>query len=431
MNIQKQQLLTQFLLSDPDLFTRCNAILEPTYFDPEVRKSIEFIKKYYIDFKALPTSDQLIVETGLKLDPKPLTKAEAEYALKEVELYCRNKAMEKAILSGPALMDEGNYDKILSNLKEAIAVSINRDVGLDYFLDPEERIMRMMQRNALIPLGYKDLDKALQGGVGRKELLQLMAGSGVGKSIFMSNLAVNLLFQKLNVCYITLELAEDVVAKRFDSMITGIGQQDIFGKVTKVSVDLERLKSKMGKLFIKRMPESTTNANHIRSYLKEFEMLHGFLPDILVIDYLDLMTSNQKISAENLFIKDKYVAEEVRSIAHDHDMLVISASQIGRSGIGAEEVGQEHIAGGVSKIYTCDNLIAIIQTEQMKAAGEYMLKLTKTRNSGGVGKIMMLKWDPISLRVRDLDDNGQQYAVMNDEPIKESKKRDIMDLMNA
>jgi replicative DNA helicase len=435
MNLAKQQLLISYLMSDSDLFARCNTILDQNYFDPEVRHSVHFMKEFYEGYRALPTADQMRAETGNEFVPKHLVKSEIEYALKEVGIYCRNKAIEKAILSAPKLLDKEEFDKILANMKDAIAVSINRDLGVDYFADPEARLMRMMQLQAKIVTGYADLDAALDGGIARKELLLFMAGSGVGKSIMMTNLAINFLNQKLNVVYITLELAEEVVAKRFDTMITGIAQKDIFSKITKVTSDLERLQPEMGKLFIKRMPESTTNANSVRAYLKEFEMSHGFLPDVVVMDYMDLMTSNQKISAENLFVKDKYIAEELRSIANDFNLLMVSASQMNRSAIGAEDIDQSNIAGGLSKINTCDNLVAIIQTEAMKAAGEYMLKLVKTRNSGGVGKVLMLRWNPITLRVTGLDSEQRDRIEFVKKPDKSdkktSKKQSLLDLVNV
>lgn len=433
MNLEKQRLLISYLMSDADLFARCNTILDQNYFDPEVRHSVHFLKEYYDGYRALPSAEQISAETGNFFAARPLTKSEVEYGLKEIETYCRNKAIEKAILSAPKLLDKEDFDKILVNMKDAIAVSINRDLGVDYFANPEERLARMLQFNAVMPTMYKELDVLLNGGISRKELLLFMAGSGVGKSIMMSNLAINFLMQKLNVVYITLELAEDVVAKRFDTMITGISQREIFEKMSKVQADLEQLQPSMGKLFIKRMPESTTNANHIRAYLKEFEMANGFLPDVIVCDYMDLMTSNQKISAENLFVKDKYVAEELRSVANEYNLLMVSASQMNRSAIGAEDIDQSNIAGGLSKINTCDNLIAIIQTDAMKAAGEYMLKLVKTRNSGGVGKVMMLRWNPISLRVTDLDHNQKDKIefVKADDAKKKDKKRNLLDLVHA
>lgn len=431
MNLAKQSLLISYLLSDSDLFARCNTILDQNYFDPEVRHSVHFLKEYYDKFRALPSSDQVRAETGNEIVAKPMSRSESEYALREIGIYCRNKAIERAILSAPKLLDKEEFDKILTNMKDAIAVSVNTDTGVNYFEDPEARLRKMLQFNAKLPTGYDELDMLLDGGVSRKELLLFMAGSGVGKSIMMANVAINFLHRKLNVLYISLELAEEVVAKRFDTMITGIGTADIFNKMSKVAADLGRLQGQMGQLFIKRMPESTTNANTVRAFLKEFEMTHGFLPDVICLDYMDLMASNQKISAENLFVKDKYIAEELRSIANDHNLLMVSASQMNRSAIKADDIDQSNIAGGLSKINTCDNLIAIIQTDAMKAAGEYMLKMVKTRNSGGVGKVMMLRWNPISLRVTnltDVDKNKLDFVSSAAKPVP-AKKKNLMDLI--
>ncbi len=437
MNIDKQSLLIGYMLSDNDLFARCNSIVDTNYFDPAVRQTVFFIKEYFEKYRSLPSSDQIRAETGKAFVPKQLTKAEGEYAINEIETYCRNKAIESAILAAPRLLANQDFGKIEKLIKDAISVALNKELGLDYFNDPETRLKRMLQLNTVISTGYEGLDQHLNGGISRKELLLLMAGSGVGKSIVMSNLAVNFLNQKLNVVYITLELAEEVVAKRLDSMITGVAQKDIFDKMTKIASDLERKQDSMGKFFIKRMPESTTNANAIRAYLKEFEMSHGYLPDVLVVDYMDLLTSNHKISAENLFVKDKYVAEELRSIANEYNLLLVTASQMNRAAVGADDtenkkIDQSNIAGGISKINTCDNLIAIIQSEAMKAAGEYLFKFVKTRNSSGVGKSVILRWDPISLRISDAGDFKDKLEfVKKNNTLPKPPKRDILDLMKT
>jgi KaiC/GvpD/RAD55 family RecA-like ATPase len=433
MNVEKQKLLVSYLVSDADLFTRCNSILDTNYFDPEVRHSVHFAKEYFEKYRTLPTMDQLRVETGTVYELQHPSKGESDYVLNEVEQYCRNKAIERAILSAPALLDKGDFGKIEMNLKEAIAVSLNRDIGVNYFEDPEARLKRMLLLNAVIPTGYTDLDFLLDGGISRKELLLFMGGSGTGKSVHMSNLANNLLDQKLNGVYITLELSEDKVSKRHDGMMTGIAQQEIFNKMTKVASDLERKKEKCGQFFIKRMPESTTNANHIRAYLKEFQMANGFTPDFLVVDYMDLMTSNHKISAENLFVKDKYVAEELRSIANEYNLLVISASQMNRAAIKADDIDQSNIAGGISKINTCDNFIAFFQTDAMKAAGECMLKIVKSRNSNGVGKFVMLKWNTSTLKVSNANSSDPKMEFKSAAEAKKdpAKKQDLLDLINV
>ena len=424
MEIDKQKLLVAHLLSDHDLYATCHGIIKSAYFDPSIKRVVNFSQEYFEKYKNIPAPEVIKAETGMEIPTRTLTKAEVKYASDQVEQFCKNKAIEAAILGAPKLLQEGDFGKIELNLKQAIGVSLNRDLGTDYFANPELRLKKLLDSTRLIPTGWRDIDEVLGGGVGRQELLLFGANSGVGKSIFMLNLAANLSAQGLNGIYFTLELSEEVVAKRLDSMLTGIGQQEIFKNIHQIAHELEATRELMGKLYIKRFPESSTNANHLRAYIKEFEAVNGFLPDYIVIDYLDLMTTNHKIPADNLFIKDKYVAEEARALGHDFDCLVISASQLGRGALEAEHIHQGHIQGGISKVNTCDNFLAIVQTEQMRAAGEYIVEYAKTRNSNGVGKKTLLSWDPIALRVTNLNKDGGKN-------LKVGKRRESTEVHSA
>ena len=408
MDTEKQKLLVECLLSAPALFTMCNPIIRSQYFDPQLRTMIDFAQDYSEKYKALPTKAQIKAEAGQDIQIHELSKAEIQYVADEIETFCRHKAVEEAILNSPKLLEQNDMGKIIDQLKDAISVSLTKDLGTDYFADPAARLQSLLDAQDLIPTGWVEVDEILGGGVSRQELLMFMANSGVGKSVAMLNLARNLLSRKLNGLYISLELAEKVVSKRLDSMISKISQIDILKNIDLVSASIIKASADYGRLFVKRMPESTTNANHIRAYIKEFEQTNGFIPDFIVIDYMDLMTTNHKIPLDNLFVKDKYVAEECRSLAFEFDCLVISASQMGRAALEAENINQGHIQGGISKVNTADNLIAIIQSEQMKAAGEYMFEFAKTRNSNGVGKTVLLGWDPISLLIYNLSSNGSQ-----------------------
>jgi archaellum biogenesis ATPase FlaH len=445
MNLEKQKLCLSYMMSNNDLATRINSILDPIYFDPQIRHAAHFAKTYLDKYRNIPTPEQILAETGVDVKIKELSKHEVEFATTELEQFCKESAIEKAILASPKLLEQGDYGKIEKLIKDAITIGLNKNLGLDYFQDPEERLKRMLLNNVMVPTKWLDLDTALNGGLMRKEMTLFSANSGVGKSLLMMNLSINLIEQGLNVAYISLELSEDVVAKRFDSMVTGICQTDIFKNIQKVSGIVQNCKDKYGKLYIKRMPESTTNANHIRAYLKEFESLHGFIPDALVVDYMDIMTSNNKISAENLFVKDKYIAEELRSIANEYNLILITASQQNRGAINSSsnDLSQGAIAGGISKVNTTDNLISIIQSDQMKAAGEYMLKLLKTRSSGGVGSVIALGWNPISLRVTNLNEKQTQkiFRDRKDDLLKADedigvvevveKKKNILDMMRV
>jgi replicative DNA helicase len=258
-------------------------------------------------------------------------------------------------------------------MKDAITISVNRDIGVDYFSDPENRLKDLAATILPIPTGYVKIDEGLGGGLTRKEMLLVLGAPGYGKSISLSNLAKRLMKRKLNGVYITLELSEKVVAKRFDTMFSGIAPSQVLNNITETSIRIGKEKGNYGKLFIKRMPESSTNANHIRAYLKEFEIVNGFTPDFICLDYLDLMASCQDISAENFFARDKYISEELRSIANDFDLIMLTASQLNRGAQSVESIddlGQSHIAGGISKINTADNVLAIYPSAQAKARGE-------------------------------------------------------------
>lgn len=423
MDLEKQKILLQLLLNDQSLFATCQTIIKPSYFDPALKKFVSFCLDYFNQYKNVPPAPIVKAETGVVIEPQKISKDEFEYASNQIERFCRNKAIEAAIRGAPELLRDEDFGKIEMTLKEAISVSLNKDLGTDYFKNPEIRLKRLLDSSVLIPTYWQDVDNILGGGVGRQELLLFAANSGVGKSIVMQNLAVNLLAQGLNGIYITLELSEDVVAKRFDSMITGIAQADITKNIANIASDIESIKEEMGKFKIKRLPENATNSNDVRAYVKKVENTEGWLPDFIVVDYLDLMSTNQKIGQENLFIKDKFVAEEVRALGWEFDALMISASQLGRSAIEAEKLNQGHIQGGISKINTCDNAIAIIQNEQQRALGEYWFEFLKTRNSNGVGKKIVLLWDGLCLRIsnkREEDLSIKKRVISQDLVIHDS-----------
>lgn len=413
-SIDKQKLLLEYCISSGDLFTKVNSILDSAYFDPQIRTAATFIKGYFEKYKAPPTIEQVKAESKIALHQKgELTKQEIDYASNEIEIFCKNSAIEKAIYASPALLKEGNYGGIEKLIKDAITIGLNKNVGLDYFEDPEDRLRKSEVNNKPISTGWIDLDELLGGGLMRQEFTIFAAASGVGKSLTMSNLVRNLVKQRLNVIYITLELSEDVVAKRFDSMFSGIGQTEIFKNISDVATHVSNEGQKAGKLFIKRMPESITNANSIRSYLKEFQMIHSIEIDAVILDYMDIMTSNQMISAENISQKDKAIAEEIRSIGFDYNCLIISASQLNREShhTHISDLGHAQIAGGMTKINTSDNAIYVIQDDKMRAMKQYMFKLAKTRSSGGVGSFITLDVDPISLIISS--QKGSNGMILN------------------
>lgn len=404
MDNKKQKLLIEYLLSSSDTFALCQSIIEADYFDPEFRNSVTFIKNYYEKYHTTPELQQIEAETGVEYTHQIVSPDQVSYCADEIESFCKQRAIEKAVLAAPELIEKGDYGAVESKIKDAVMVSLHRDLGLRYFDDIDGRLERMMIDNVTEGTGWKDVDELLFGGISRQELLLVSANSGGGKSITLANLAFNFVNKGKNVLYISLELSQDIVAQRFDAMFTGIGRKNWRNHVSELSAKLNTTKNadNIGVLDIKQLP-SGTNSNQIRAYLKEFYLHYDMMPDLLIIDYLDNMEPNEKVSADNVFEKDKRCSEQLRQILVDYNMFGATASQLNRSAVGATDHNHSQIAGGISKINVADVYWSIIMTDQMRAAGEMIFILQKTRNSDGVGQTVHLTWDSIYLRILDKD----------------------------
>lgn len=433
---KKQQLLIEYLISSVDTFALCKSIVRPEYFDPELRRTVEFIHTYYDDYHATPNVDQIEAETDVRLKHHQITRDQINYCADEVEQFCKRRAIEQAVINAPQFIANNDYGRVENLIRDAISVSLNRDLGIEYFADPLSRLEAQSLVPLRTPTKWTEFDMLLNGGIGRKEILLFSANSGGGKSITLANLAVNMLQQGLNVLYITLELAENLVAQRFDTMFTGIPSVTWQQNYKEIASSLTAIAPNMGKMTIKHMPTGT-NSNQIRAYLKEFELKSGYLPDLLIVDYLDIMGANEKVSADNISEKDKRATEQLRDILFDYNMYGATASQQNRSAIDAQELNQSHIAGGLTKVNTVDVYASIILTPTMKAAGEIGISFLKTRNSDGVGKTIYLKWDNKSLRIlnplkdNDVDDDGVIAArIAQHNSGQGSRKKSLLDIMD-
>jgi archaellum biogenesis ATPase FlaH len=250
------------------------------------------------------------------------------------------------------------------------------------------------------------MDKRLFGGMNRGELNIFAGGSGSGKSLFMQNLSLNWILAGLNGIYLSLELSEDLCAMRMDSMLTSIPSKDIFRELDTVEMKVKVISKKAGNLWIKYMP-AQSNVNHVRAYIKELQVQHNVKPDFICVDYLDLiMPVSAKVSPNDLFVKDKYVSEELRNLAKELNILLVTASQLNRSAVEEVEFDHSHISGGISKINTADNVFGIFTSRAMKERGRYQLQLMKTRSSSGVGSKIDLEFNLESLRIIDTEQEG-------------------------
>lgn len=432
----KQKALLEYLITSPEGLVRCNNIVAPEYFDTNLQPVVRYIKDYIDKYKVIPTLNEIQSETGTKLNYiKDFTSKHDDAFLDEVERFCKHKACEIAIIKGSEFLTKEDYDAAYKGIKEAVTISLTKDLGTDYFLNPKERIEKLRERNNMVSTGWRDVDKKLYGGFNRGEL-QIFAGApGTGKSLFLQNLAVNWVLQGINCIYITCELSEELVGIRMDAMFTDISSKEIWQRVDDVhtALKIKEKEGKIGKLQIKYMPAGTRPAD-IESYLKEFEIQTGIRVDAVLVDYMDLLHPNSKIDASNLFVKDKYVAEELRALAAEWKVLTATASQLNRTAIteGKQGFDMSMIAGGISKINTADNVMGIFTTFQMKEAGEYILEFLKTRSSSGVGSRIKLGWVPESLRIIDYyDDDSDVPHKDNKNTIKGVKSKTKTDMSSS
>jgi len=412
-NIDLQRLFVEFLAQDKDLFARVNGIINPLYFDRELRKGVEFIQEHVSGYSALPTLEQIKATTGLELQElKDVDDRHQTWFVDEFETFCKHKALESAILASADMLERGEYGPVERKIKEAVQIGLAKHMGTDYWESPAERIERVRNQRGGQSTGWKDIDKKLFGGFNRGELNIFAAPSGGGKSLFLQNLALNWSMAGLNVVYITLELSEELSSMRLDSMITGYNTRDVFKNADDVDLKVRMKGKKAGKLQIVQLPNGIT-INAITSYIREYEVKYGIKFDAVCIDYLDLMMPAQnKVNPSDLYIKDKFVSEEMRNFAVEYDVLFATASQLNRSAVEEVEFDHSHIAGGLSKVQTADNVIGIFTSQAMRERGRYQVQFMKTRSSSGVGHKVDLKFDIAGLRISDLDEDDK-HDTMN------------------
>jgi len=404
--VEVQKLFLEMMMMDPQTFVRVQSIFKSKNFDRSLRKAAEFINEHADDYSTMPTFDQVNASCGTKLKPVPeLNEGHIDWLLHEFESFSRRQELERAILEAADLLEKGEYNPVEKMIKDAVQVSLQRDLGTDYWDDPRARLLAIKDNNGQVSTGWPALDRKLYGGFNRGELQIFAGGSGSGKSLFMQNIAVNWIAQGLNGVFLSLELSEELCAMRMDSMITEIPSKEILKNIDDVELKVKMKGKQSGRLWIKYMPAQRT-INDIKSYLKELQIQKGKKIDFIMVDYLDLlMPVSAKVSPNDQFVKDKYVSEELRNLAKEFELLLVTASQLNRSAVEEIELDHSHIAGGISKINTADNVFAIYTSRAMKERGRYQLQLIKTRNSGGVGSKVDLDFNVDNLRIVDVDED--------------------------
>jgi len=332
-NIELQKLYLEFLISDHELFVRCNSILDEKYFDRGVRESVKFVREYVDEYGVVPERKQIKVKTGLELeDIGRASDDHRKWFLNDFERFCRHKALEAAILQSADKLERKEYGAVEQIIKDAVSIGLTKELGMNYWDNPKKRLQRILERKGNASTGWLSIDYYLYGGFNRGELNIFAGSSGVGKSLFLQNLALNWVKSGFNVVYISLELSEDLCGMRIDSMLTGYKTKDLFKNMDDVAIKITMMKKKkrFGGLQIVQMLNGM-NVNDLKAYIKEYQIQNDIKVDAVLVDYLDLMMPAKiKVNADNVFLKDKHISEELRNFAMEGDYLFATASQLNR-----------------------------------------------------------------------------------------------------
>ena len=419
-SIEVQKLFLEMMLSDAESFVRVQNIYNPENFDRSLRTAADFVKTHYEEHGSLPVLAQINAATGSKLETLPdLPDGNLDWFMEEFEGFTKKEELSRAILKSYDMLDKGEFAPVEKLIKDAVQISLLKDMGTDYFADPRGRNDKYFNSGGQVSTGWPSLDKILYGGFSRGELNIFAGGSGSGKSLVMMNIAISWLEQGLSGAYISLELSEELVGLRTDAMLSSMSTKEIRKDLETAELKIKMFGKKAGQYRVKSLP-AQSNINDVRSYLKEVQVQTGIKVDFIMVDYLDLlMPASVKVNPNDQFIKDKYVAEELRNLAQELGILLVTASQLNRGAVEEIEFDHSHIAGGISKINTADNVFGIFTSRAMKERGRYQLQCMKTRTSNGTGQKVELDYNIETMRITDLPEEAT--------PVNSFKKSNIYD----
>ena len=401
-NIDVQTLFLRMMVTNSELFTRVINIMNAKNFERTIRPVAEFIVDHTEKYSMMPDPTQIKATTGVDIEPIPeLGEGHYDWFLEEFEQFTKRQELERAILKAADLLEQGDFDPVEKLIKDAVQISLQRDMGTDYFADPKERLNRYFNQGGQVSTGWPQLDRVMYGGMSRKELNIFAGGSGSGKSLIMMNLALNWLQQGLSGVYVTLELSEELTSLRTDAMLTNMSTKEIRKSINDTELRVKMAGKKFGQYRVKSLP-AQANVNDIRAFIKEVQIQTEIKVDFVMIDYLDLiMPVSVKVNPTDQFIKDKYVSEELRNLAKELGVLMVTASQLNRSAVEEIEFDHSHIAGGISKINTADFVFGIFTSRSMRERGKYQIQCMKSRSSTGVGMKIDLEYNIETMRITD------------------------------
>ena len=422
--------------------------LKTIYFEEPYRAVFNEIVGFVNKFNALPSADALsielrnnprISEDSLALIPEiSIQEGEQtqEWLVEKTEKWCQDRAIYLAIMDSINII-EGKHDTLDKNalptvLAEALGVNFDLRVGHDYVDDSDARYDFYHRQEEHLPFDLEKFNTITKGGLVKKSLNVALAGTGVGKSLFMCHIAAGALTQMKNVLYITMEMAEERVAERIDANLMNVPidqlenlSKDMFDK------KVHKLTDKgIGKLIVKEYPTGAASSIHFRSLLKELKIKRDFTPDLICIDYLNICASSRMKSmggAINSYIMVKAIAEELRGLAVEYNLPIVTATQTTRSGFASSDVGLEDTSESFGLPATADLMFALISTEELENLNQIMVKQLKNRYNDPTGKNkkFVLGIDRAKMRLYDVEDTAHTLNVRDEPPKKQTQFEDF------
>jgi len=409
--------------------------IKEEYFTDRLEKLLfTEIYKFVNKYNNLPTKESLSIEINgnrsinedeykkitdilSTLNPEPIN---LEWLVETTETFCKDRAIHNAILGGIQILDGKDKDHtpeyLPEMLSEALSVSFDQKVGHDYLLESKERFEFYRKKEERIELDLDFFNKITRGGIPSKTLNICLAGTGVGKTMFMTHLASSILLQGKNVLYITMEMAEERIAERIDANLLNVGMSDLEElPYTMYETKINKLQSKTtGQIIIKEYPTASAHVGHFKSLISELALKKSFKPDIVFIDYLNICSSSRFKAGANVnsYTYIKAIAEELRGLAVENDFPIFSATQTTRGGFVSSDVGLEDTSESFGLPATADFMFALISSEELEEKNQIMVKQLKNRyNDPTVNRKFILGVDRSKMKFYDVEQSAQEDIV--------------------
>ena len=450
------------LLYNEDYTRKVLPFLKPEYFEDRSERIVfSEIQKFIDQYNKRPTKETLQIDIGKRKDLNEeeykrivelistLNKVEIDldWLVNTTEKFCKDRAVHNAVMDGIHILDgkdkKHTPEAIPEILRDALSVSFDRNVGHDYLSDIERRFDFYHKKENRIPFDLDYFNKVTKGGLPTKTLNVALAGTGVGKTLFMCHQAASALAQNKNVLYITMEMAEERIAERIDANLLNISMEDLHMLNRKLFNDkIISLQSKTtGTLIIKEYPTASAGVNHYRALVNELALKRTFKPDLIFVDYINICASSRFKPGSNVnsYTYVKAIAEEMRGLAVELDVPIVTATQTTRSGFVSSDIGLEDTSESFGLPATADFMFALISSEELERAGQMLVKQLKNRyNDPTVNRKFIIGVDRARMKLFDIEQQAQnliqpeqeKYVEHNLEKTEESPEEKYKKFQN-